>query len=80
MRNIRIEMAYDGTNYHGFQTQKNGITIQKTVENALGEFLGEKIVIYGCGVRNQKDKGNHGSRNTKRIAVVSFSEEIRHGL
>ena len=42
MRNILIEMSYDGTNYHGFQTQKNAITIQETIENALEKLTGEK--------------------------------------
>ena len=59
MRNIKIQMAYDGTNYHGFQTQKNGVTIQETVENALSEFLGEDITIYGCG---RTDAGVHAEK------------------
>ncbi len=59
MRNIRIEMAYDGTNYHGFQTQKNGITIQETIENALNVFLKESISITGCG---RTDAGVHAMK------------------
>ena len=55
----KLIMAYDGTNYHGFQTQKNGITIQETVENALEKFLGEKTVIYGCG---RTDAGVHAKK------------------
>ena len=56
MRNIVIEMCYDGTLYHGFQTQKNGITVQETVEKALSKLTGEKITIYGCG---RTDAGVH---------------------
>ncbi len=56
MKNIKIEMAYDGTNYHGFQTQKNATTIQETIEKALSEFLKEKITVYGCG---RTDAGVH---------------------
>lgn len=59
MRNIRIEMAYDGTNYHGFQTQKNGVTVQETIENALSEFLKEKITVTGCG---RTDAGVHAMK------------------
>lgn len=56
MRNILIEMSYDGTFYHGFQTQKNGITIQETIENAIEKLTHEKTVIYGCG---RTDAGVH---------------------
>lgn len=49
-------MSYDGTAYHGFQTQKNGITVQETVEKALSKLTGEKITIYGCG---RTDAGVH---------------------
>lgn len=58
-RNIKIEMAYDGTNYHGFQTQKNGITIQETLEAALSRFLGENIIVCGCG---RTDAGVHAEK------------------
>ena len=34
-RNIRLELMYDGTAYHGFQRQKNGLTIQECIENAI---------------------------------------------
>ncbi len=59
MRNILVEMAYDGTNYHGFQTQKNGITVQETIEKALSEFLKEDISITGCG---RTDAGVHAMK------------------
>lgn len=59
MRNILLEMCYDGTNYHGFQTQKNGITIQETIEKALEKLTGEKTVIYGCG---RTDAGVHAMK------------------
>lgn len=49
-------MSYDGTNYHGFQTQKNAVTIQETVETALNKLTGEKTTIYGCG---RTDSGVH---------------------
>lgn len=52
-------MSYDGTNYHGFQTQKNAVTIQETVEKALSEFLKEKVTIYGCG---RTDAGVHAKK------------------
>ncbi|MBQ4110465.1 MAG: tRNA pseudouridine(38-40) synthase TruA [Clostridia bacterium] len=49
MRNLLCRMSYNGTAYHGFQRQKNAVTIEETVENALDLLTGEKNVIYGCG-------------------------------
>jgi len=55
-RNIKIELMYDGTEYHGFQRQKNGITIQECLENAIEKITGEAAVVYGCG---RTDAGVH---------------------
>lgn len=52
-------MAYDGTSYHGFQTQKNAVTVQETIEKALSEFLKENITVYGCG---RTDSGVHAKK------------------
>ena len=35
MKNIVLRLMFDGTAYHGFQRQNNGITIQETIENAI---------------------------------------------
>ena len=42
-KRIRITVAYDGTNYHGWQLQENGITIEEELNRCLTELLGEKI-------------------------------------
>ena len=41
MRNIKLVLAYDGGNYHGFQRQNNAIAIQQIIEKNLedGEFF-----------------------------------------
>lgn len=49
MRRIKIEFAYDGRNYSGFQSLKNEKTIQETLENALSKLLGEEIKIVASG-------------------------------
>ena len=49
MRNLKVFIAYNGAEYHGFQRQDNAVTIQEVVENCVGKLL--KIpapVIYGC--------------------------------
>lgn len=51
-----IELAYKGTNFHGWQIQKNAITVQETFEKALSLILNEKISVTGAG---RTDTGVH---------------------
>ena len=43
MRYLKLTLAYDGSNYHGFQRQKNAVGIQQIVEKALSIIFGEEI-------------------------------------
>lgn len=56
MKNIAMRIRYDGTNYHGWQRQKNGITIQQVIEDALSGLIGEDIRVTGC---SRTDSGVH---------------------
>lgn len=57
MRNIKVLLQYDGTNYHGFQRQTDHLpTIQQAVEDALESLTKEKIIINGAG---RTDAGVH---------------------
>lgn len=56
--NYLIKIEYDGTNFVGWQIQKNGKSVQEMVENALGKFFGSKIKIIGAG---RTDKGVHAT-------------------
>jgi len=51
-----IELAYKGTNYHGWQTQPNAGTVQETIENILSKKLQEEVKITGAG---RTDTGVH---------------------
>lgn len=51
-----FEIAYKGTNYSGWQTQHNAITVQEIVEDALSKLTGSKIEIIGSG---RTDSGVH---------------------
>jgi len=51
-------MAYDGTNYKGWQVQPDGNTVQQTVEHALKTLLKEDISVTGAG---RTDTGVHAS-------------------
>ena len=56
--NYQIIIEYDGTNYVGWQYQKNGISIQEILEKSLKRFLKKKIKIIGAG---RTDAGVHAS-------------------
>ena len=58
MRNIMLTLCYDGTEYHGFQRQENGITIQEVVETAIRKVTGETLSITGC---SRTDAGVHAT-------------------
>jgi tRNA pseudouridine38-40 synthase len=55
-RNIRLKLAYDGTNYVGWQVQKNGLSIQEVLEQAIEKLTGEKCPVLSAG---RTDSGVH---------------------
>ena len=46
---VFIELAYNGTNYHGWQRQPEAITVQQAIEDALEKLCGVSVPILGCG-------------------------------
>ncbi len=56
MRNIRLDISYDGTAYHGWQRQKGQATIQGTIEEAIQKMTGEETALTGSG---RTDAGVH---------------------
>lgn len=57
--NTALILSYDGTAYHGWQTQKNGITIQQTITDALERLLHVRPYVSGAG---RTDAGVHARR------------------
>lgn len=55
-RNILLKIEYDGTNYSGWQTQKNAKSIQSTIETAIKRITGKKPDLISCG---RTDTGVH---------------------
>jgi tRNA pseudouridine38-40 synthase len=51
-----LQLAYDGTNYHGWQIQPNAISVQEVLDKALSTLCGEAIYTLGCG---RTDTGVH---------------------
>jgi tRNA pseudouridine38-40 synthase len=56
VRNIRLVIAYEGTNYYGWQTQLDKVTIQETIEKAINVITKEKPSLIGSG---RTDRGVH---------------------
>lgn len=65
--NYKLTIAYDGTEYHGWQRQKNGITVQEIMEDATQRLFGKKTDVTGC---SRTDAGVHAKEY-----VCSFSGE-----
>ncbi len=55
-RNIRLILEYDGTRYHGWQHQKNALSIQEVIEQALARITGEEVRLIASG---RTDAGVH---------------------
>ena len=56
MFTYQIKVEYLGTNFVGWQTQKNGLSVQEVLEKALSKFLNDKISVMGSG---RTDAGVH---------------------
>lgn len=54
-----IELAYKGTNYHGWQLQPNAVSVQELLTNAFSTVLRTSIIIFGAG---RTDTGVHASQ------------------
>ena len=69
MRNIALTLRYLGTAYHGWQVQKNDITVGQTLEKAAAMVVGHKVHITGCG---RTDAGVHA-----KVYVANFRTDAR---
>lgn len=69
MKRIKLVVAYDGTNYHGWQLQPNGVTIEAVLNEKLTELLREPITVIGA---SRTDSGVHAQGN-----VAVFDTENR---
>ena len=56
MKRIKLSISYDGTDYHGWQVQPNGITIQQTLQDSLEKLFGYRPSVTGC---SRTDAGVH---------------------
>ncbi|MBS1502835.1 MAG: tRNA pseudouridine(38-40) synthase TruA [Bacteroidetes bacterium] len=66
-----IELAYDGTNYHGWQVQPNAITVQELLNKALLTILREPVETTGCG---RTDTGVHATQFFAHFDLKSIAD------
>jgi tRNA pseudouridine38-40 synthase len=73
MRRIKIEVAYDGTDYHGWQVQPGLPTIQGVLEQVISEIEGKPVQVAGSG---RTDAGVHA---LAQVAAFSIENPIPAG-
>ena len=70
MKRIRLRVAYDGTNYSGWQIQPNAPTIEKKLDEAIYALTGENVHVTGA---SRTDAGVHALGN---VAVFDTASNI----
>jgi tRNA pseudouridine38-40 synthase len=68
MRNFKIVLAYDGSEFSGWQIQPDAATIQGTLASAIGRVTGEKVLPQGSG---RTDAGVHAFGQVATFALES---------
>ncbi|GIV44757.1 MAG: tRNA pseudouridine synthase A [Bacteroidia bacterium] len=71
MQRYFIQLAYKGTNYHGWQIQDNAPTIQEELNNALSTLLHQNIETIGCG---RTDTGVHASEYYAHFDSIEIND------
>ncbi|MCM1089443.1 MAG: tRNA pseudouridine(38-40) synthase TruA [Butyrivibrio sp.] len=78
-KRVRLVVSYDGTAYHGWQVQNNGITIESELNRCLSELLREPIQVIGA---SRTDAGVHALGNVAVFDTASRmpAEKISYAL
>jgi tRNA pseudouridine38-40 synthase len=78
-RTLKMTLAYDGTNYFGWQVQPNGLTLQAVVEQGLLDFTGERTRVVASG---RTDAGVHAVGQVISLTTRSTApcRGFLHGL
>src|SRR5438445_1031483 len=68
MRNLKVVLAYDGSEFSGWQVQPDTATVQGTLASAIGRVTGEKVLPQGSG---RTDAGVHALAQVATFATGS---------
>ena len=83
MRNIKLTIEYDGTNYHGWQIQPDAVTIQAALQDALTKITKTQTSIIGAG---RTDTGVHAAgqvanfHTRSQMPLISFQKALNATL
>lgn len=67
-RNLLLRVAYDGTDFHGWQIQPKEATVQGTLATVLAELCGEDVHLHGAG---RTDAGVHAEEQAASVRITS---------
>ena len=67
-----IEIGYDGTSFHGWQTQPNALTVQESLDKALSVYFRQEVVTLGCG---RTDAGVHATQFFAHFNLIAIPDE-----
>ena len=79
MKNYLLTLMFDGRSFHGWQVQKNAVTVQQCVQDGVQRILGVRENIIGC---SRTDSGVHANmfccniRTEKNINLTSFRRSL----
>lgn len=73
MRNLKMVLEYDGTAYHGWQRQANGLSIQQVLEEKIAVMTGERVKVIGSG---RTDAGVHALGQIAHFKTASTIPDI----
>lgn len=68
MKRLLLTIQYDGSAYHGWQVQKNAVTVQEMLQNAIEKIFGSRLDVIGC---SRTDSGVHAN-----MYCVSFDTDM----
>jgi tRNA pseudouridine38-40 synthase len=67
----RLVIEYDGAGFHGWQRQRNGLSVQQVVEEAIVRFCGESVTVHAAG---RTDAGVHARGQVVHVDLANAPE------
>lgn len=74
LRNLLITISYNGKDFHGWQIQKNALTVQEVFQTALSKIIGDDFDIKGC---SRTDSGVHANMYCISLKTTHPIEPVR---